>query len=158
MRTAIRLAVFAAIVLVIALTLAPPLAGQVLDAVVVGPLAPGARDMQQLPAPAPADPSGTYSGTVTPAVAAEPPVNGTIVVRLHAGTLVVTAGPDIEQQFDAQDVVREGDAITFDVLPPGDGSPLLRFAVRIDGRKLTGTVSRILNGGTMTGSLDFSRQ
>src|SRR5690606_7135104 len=122
MRTAIRLAVFATIVLVIALTLAPPVAGQVLDAAVAGPLAPGAGNMRQLPPPAPADPSGIYSGTITPAATEEPPVNGTIVVRLDAGTLVVTAGPDTEQQYESQNVVREGDAVTFDVLPPGDGS------------------------------------
>lgn len=50
MRTAIRLAVFAAIVAAIALTLAPPIAGQALDVGLTGPLTPGPDIVKQLPA------------------------------------------------------------------------------------------------------------
>lgn len=154
MRTITRLLIFAAIVLVISLTIAPPVAGQALARVPW----PGATAMvRQLPTPPAVDVTGTYLGTLTPDGEGGPD-NGMIVIRREKDALVVTAGPNAEQQFVAEKVTQTGSAVTFDIAPPGDVPRIISFALKVEGWKLSGVATMNRDGQQSTARVDFTKQ
>lgn len=157
MHTATRLLIFAAVVIAIALTIAPPISGQT-----IAPTLRLARTvgLTQLPSPPAArdsvDPSGTYVGTVTPDGGAAD--GGMIVIRRDNGALVVTAGPSADQQFPADKVDHAGDVLRFQLVPPGDEPRLIEFDVKIEGWKMTGVATMTREGEKSTARLAFTKQ
>jgi hypothetical protein len=146
MRTSIRLFVFSAIVAIIALTVAPP----------VGTSA-GLDSASQ--APAPADLSGTYVGTITSDTPGSLPDSGMIVIRREGETFVVTAGPGVEMQYPSQKVVRTPDGLTFEITVMNeDATRVLQFDLKVAGAQMTGTIAMIVNGTRADGRLAFARQ
>lgn len=160
MRTSIRLLIFATIVAAIFLTLAPHAEGQRLTTVAIGAVG-GADAVTQLPAPpaaTAADVVGTWTGTLTPDAPDESADDGMIVIRREGAALIVTAGPDADQQFSAEKVATVDDGLTFDVLLPGDTVRVMQFDVRIKGRQMTGRVTMTRDGQSRTGTLAFEKR
>jgi hypothetical protein len=151
MPNAIRLFVFAAIVAIIALTLAPP----------VGTSAGITAAPSQASAvpTAPADLSGTYVGTITPDVPGELPDSGMIIIRREGETLVVTAGPGIEMQYPSQKVMRTPGGLTFEIEVAGeDATRVLQFDLKVDGAQMSGSIAMLRDGTRASGRLAFTRQ
>jgi hypothetical protein len=146
MRTSIRLLIFAAIVAVIAFTVAPPVRTS------------AEAETQQAPA-VPADVTGTYVGSITPDTPGELPDSGMIVVRRDGETLVVTAGPDAETQYPTSKVVRTAAGLSFELTVAGDDATrVLQFDLKIEGREMTGTIAVMRDGIRSGGRLAFARQ
>lgn len=161
MRTAIRLAVFAAVVVVIALTLAPPVEGQALR-VASQPMAVARVDAPRFqsptPAPAPAvDLSGTYVGTLT-REGGQGADDGMIVVGREAGATTVTAGPSADLQWPAVKVEQSGATLRFEVVPPGDVPRVFQFDVTVEGWKMTGKATMVQDDMTSTAVVAFTKQ
>jgi hypothetical protein len=149
MRTTIRLFIFAAIVTVITLTLAPPVrtAGRV-----------ETFDIRQEAAAASDALTGTYTGAIAPDVPGDMPDRGTIVVGRSGERWTASAGPDAGTQFEAGTVVRTADGLAFEVALDGGEGRVLRFDLKVEGRRMTGTVALRRDGGQSTGRIDFAKQ
>ena len=107
-----------------------------------------------------ADLSGTYAGTV-----AVPSPNGerqrptTIVIKHTSDTITVSLGRDLSEQHPASNVKLQGDQLKFDVVPPGATSPAMKFDLKVEADKLTGTNVLLLgNGETRNGKVDLKKQ
>lgn len=158
MRTAISLLIFTAIVVVIALTIAPPVAGQTLPAA-DHPFRVRAVETLHLRAPVrPAiDLSGTYVGTVSPDGGQSD--NGVIVVGRRNGLLNAAAGPHAEQLIRAQKVEQVGDVIRFELVPPDEVPRTIAFELKIEGEKMSGTATMTRDGVEIARArLDFAKQ
>ena len=162
MRTSIRLLIFATIVAAIFLTLAPHAEGQRLATAAITAVSPTEDVLPQLPAPpggvAAADLVGTWTGTLTPEAPDESADDGMIVIRREGAALVVTAGPNAEQQFSAEKVVTVDAGLTFELSLPGDTVRIMQFDVRIKGRQMTGKVTMTGDGESRSGVLAFAKQ
>jgi hypothetical protein len=146
MPTSIRLMVFAGVVALIAVTIAPPVRSS-------------ARVERQHTSPAPVDSLlGTYAGTITADTPGDMPDGGTIVLRRDGVVLVVTAGPDAGTQLPSEKVARTERGVSFEVTLPGEPVSVLRFDLAIDGPAMTGAIVAVIDGRTMNGRLAFARQ
>ena len=101
---------------------------------------------------------GTWTGTLTPEAPDESADGGMILIRREGGTLLVTAGPNADQQFVAEKVASVDDGLTFELSLPGDTVRTMQFDVRIKGRQMTGKVTMIRDGESRTGTLAFEKQ
>ena len=162
MRTSIRLLIFATIVAAIFLTLAPHAEGQRLATAAITTVSRTGDVLTQLPAPpgavAAPDLIGTWTGTLTPEAPDESADGGMIVIRREGETLLVTAGPNADQQFAAEKVANVDDGLRFELSLPGDTVRIMQFDVRIKGRQMTGKVTMIRDGESRTGTLAFAKQ
>lgn len=107
-----------------------------------------------------ADISGAYAG-----IAAVQTPNGerqrqtTIVIKQTPEKLIVSVGPNVGEQHPASNVKLDGDKLTFDVVPPGAERPAMKFDLRIEADKLTGThIVMLRNDETRTGKVDLKKQ
>lgn len=81
---------------------------------------------------------------------------GAIVIKKQGETLAVTAGPTLDRQSEASNVKLEGDRLTFE-LGQRDGDPW-KFDLKVDEKRITGTIVMSRGGETMTAKLDFAKQ
>ena len=107
-----------------------------------------------------ADITGTYAGVVavqTPE--GERQRQTTIVIKHTPEKLLVSIGHDLGEQHPASNVKLEGDRLTFDIVPPGAESPAMKFDLKIEDDKLTGTnVVMLRNRDSRTGKVNLKKQ
>ncbi|MGH6693581.1 MAG: hypothetical protein ACREF4_23175, partial [Gammaproteobacteria bacterium] len=106
------------------------------------------------------DVSGSYSGTVslpTPGGERQRPLS--MILKQAPEKLIVSIGPNVSEQHAASNVKLDGDKLTFEVIPPGAGSgDGLKFDLRIDNDKLTGTQVVTRSGESRTGKVHLKKQ
>ncbi len=105
------------------------------------------------------DLTGTYSGTIradTPGGPREQ--NGVVVIKEDGGKLAITAGPNMEEQYPATKIDRNGDALVFEVGSNGEPGKMFKFEVTVKEGKLSGQVT--VSGGPerLIGKLEFLKQ
>jgi len=85
--------------------------------------------------------------------------HGAIVIKQSGDTLTITAGPSLDRQGPATNVQLDGDKLTFHFRPPHrtEGEPW-KFDLKIEAKRLTGTITASENGQTLTAQLDFAKQ
>lgn len=153
MRTTIRLSVFAAIVSLITVFVAPVRAG--IDA------ADGAS-AAVLPSagagPAEEDLLGNWTGTILPQGAADALDGGIISISRDISGFAVTVGPNARVRFPSKRVARTEQGLRFEVWLPGDETRLLVYELNVDGPSMTGHVTFVRHGVTEPASVAFVRQ
>lgn len=105
------------------------------------------------------DISGTYTGTLKAEGGEGPGGSGSIVLKQEGQTLTVTAGPNLDKQSPATKVVRDGELLKFELVPPGaEGHGLMSFEVTVKDGKLTGKVTMTRDGDSQIGRLDLVKR
>ncbi len=105
------------------------------------------------------DISGTYTGTLKPERGEGQEGSGSIVLKQEGQTLTVTAGPNLEKQSPATKVVRDGELLKFELVPPGaEGHGLMSLEVTVKDGKLTGKLTMTRDGESQVGRLDLVKQ
>lgn len=106
-----------------------------------------------------AGPSGNYSGSL---IITTPDGNqdlrATVMIKQAGDTVTVSAGPDADQQAPARNVKLDGDQLTFQVQPPNPGAPPWTFTLKVEQKRLTGTMTATKDGETRTGKVDLAKQ
>lgn len=105
------------------------------------------------------DITGTYTGTLKAEGGEGQGGSGSIVLKQEGQTLTVTAGPNLEKQTSAAKVVRDGEMLKFELVPPGaEGRASMSFEVTVKDGKLTGKVTVTRDGESQIGRLDLVKQ
>lgn len=101
---------------------------------------------------------GTWTGTITPAGAAEALDGGLIVIARDAAGLIATAGPNERALFPSKRLAPTEHGLRFEVTLDGVDTRLLVYDLAIADGAMTGTVTFVRHGLTQPAQLSFTRQ
>jgi hypothetical protein len=102
--------------------------------------------------------SGTWVGKADVTVDGEQQAStAKVVLKQDGNTVTGTAGREEEGQADIQNVVVDGDTISFDMKPTED-APVVHIVLKLDGDTLKGTVKSVGEGPEVTGKLELKRE